>query len=733
MSTPADQISAAERLGDVTAALRLTSDCVLLLGWMSTPVAAEGRVAIEARPESDGKFRAASWPRADGGSWFIAAVRIDGGEARPGERLRLAAPKRPATIACLPGEFLDVTGFATETVVRLGAHAVQATSYLIDNFGVAARSIESVRHFLVTLLDAVTGDDGVIELAGQLGNEAVFIQGWSRDMVPGETHAIIVGGGAFELRPALLTSFARADLQAPAAGLVGTIAHGPAPEPGRRVYLRMGSDYRRLSQVPQIRFLAPSDSPAQLQAMLPALHGPASALAAIRALLRPRFSGQDTISSLPLPIRLASDVTFRVEHGGFYLTGWMLDPGNLVSAVRLRGTRGFSERIDTIWTRTERPDVTSGYNADPLFAGRIEGDRHGFAVFVAAGATPPAGEQYYIELEVGPDHAAFAPLGMADLSIPEARQRLFRSIDFHKPSSASVIERQAGRFVVAMNDLRAAGPEFDLVDAAMSDPRVAVILPIVDAQVPVGVLLSQFALSPLGEGEGLVIAVAPAVAEPVLAALRKYLTFYGLRARIAVAQRDLDICGAFEVGAAATAAETLVFLAPTVRGRQPGWIGRLAKLAAGEALTAVSPTLLYEDFSVRFAGLDAVTFEDAAPFARLHLSHAGYPTQWVRKEQSRKTLAASLDCCAISRAAFARLGGFAPGYTLPTFKAADFFLRLTALGGEVLWAPEIEAYALDDAQASDLSAQAAEAADGWGFGTAWRDRLSTSTSLDAVG
>jgi hypothetical protein len=358
MSTPADQTSAADRLGDVIAALRLTSDCLLLLGWMSTPVAPEGRASIEARPDSAGKFRAASWPRAAGGAWFIAAVRTEGGEAGPGDHVRLAAPKRAATIACLPGEFLDAAGFATETVVRLGAHAAHAVGYLVDNFGAAARTIDSVRHFLVTLLDAVTGDDGVIELAGQIGNDAAFIQGWARDLTPGETHAIIAGAGTFELYPTLVAGFARPDLQAPAAGLIGTIAHAPPLEPGRRVYLRMGPDYRRLSQVPQVRFLAPADSPAQLQAMLPALRGPKPVLAAVRALLRPRFSGDDTVSSLPLPIRLASDVTFRVDGGGFYLTGWLLDPAKLVSAVRLRGTRGFVERIDTTWTRTERPDVT---------------------------------------------------------------------------------------------------------------------------------------------------------------------------------------------------------------------------------------------------------------------------------------------------------------------------------------------------------------------------------------
>ena len=722
MSSPAEQLSTADRLGEVTAALRLTADCLLLLGWMSSPVAPEGRATVEGRPDSSGRFRAASWPRADGGAWFLVAVRTTGGEAGPGERLRLAAPKRPPTIACLPSEFLDAAGFATETVVRLGPNATQATNYLVENFGASGRTIDSVRHFLVALLDAATGDDGVIELAGQIGSEATFLQGWVRDMTPGETHAIIVGGNTFEIHPALVAGFTRPDLQAPAAGIVATISQGPAPAPGRRLYLRIGSDYRRLSQVPQVRFLAPSESPAQLQAMFPALQGPKAVLEGIRALLRPRFSGEDTVSSLPLPVRLASDVTFRIDRGGFYLTGWMLDPGHFVSAVRLRGTRGLSEQIDTIWSRTERPDVTSGFNGDPLFAGRIVGERHGFAVFVpASAATAP--ERYYLELELGADHAAFAPLEMPEVAIPEARRRILGSIDFHKPSSGTVLERQVGRFVVAMNEAGPARPEFDLVDNAAPDPRIAVVLPIVDAQVPVGVLLSQFALSPLGAEEGLVIVVAPSVAEATLAALRKYLVFYGLTARIAVARRDVDICGAFEVGAAATAAETLVFLAPTVRSRQRGWLGRLAKIAGSDALRAVSPTLLYEDFSIRFAGLDAVTFQDAAPFARLHLSHAGYPNQWVRDQRSQRTLSASLDCCAISRAAYARLEGFAAGYTLAGFKAADFFLRLAALDGEVLWAPEIEAYALDDAQPGDFSAHAVETADGWGFGAQWRERL----------
>lgn len=723
MSSTSDSISAAERLGEVVVASRLTPDCLLLLGWMSPPIAPEGRVALEARPETAGKFRAASWPRAEGGSWFVVAVRLSGGEAGPGERILIAAPKSPATIACLPAEFLDAAGFAAEMVVRFGPHAPQAAAYLVESFGAAARSIDTVRQFLATLLDAVMGDDGAIELAGQFGSDAVFVQGWTRDMMPGETHAIIATGNTFDVHPVLLAAFDRADLEAPAAGLVGAIGNLGALEHGRRVYLRVGAGYRRLVQVPQVRFLGASETPAQLRAMLPALRGPDAVLAGLRALLRPRFSGENTVSSLPVPVRLASDVSFVVDRAGFYLAGWLLDPAGLVTAVRLRGTRGFSERVDTIWTRTERPDVSSGFNADPLFAGKISGDRHGFAAFVPTRGAAVAGQRYYLELEIGPDQAAFAPLDMAEVSIPEARRRLFRSIDPFKPSSAIVVERQAGRFVAAINEMPASTPAFDLLHEGARDPRVAVVLPIVDTQVPVGVLLSQFALSPLGHDEGLVIVVGSASAEPIVAGLRKYLAFYGLDARIVVARNEVDLGAAFEVGAAATAAEILVFLAPTVRGRQPGWIGRLAKLAESGTLTAVSPTLLYEDFSVRFAGVDDITFEDAAPHARLHLSHAGYPMQWISRERTRPTLSGTLECCAIGREAFARLEGFAAGYTLPAFKAADFFLRLKALGGEVLWAPEIEAYALDDSQASDVPVHAAEAADGWGFGAAWRGRL----------
>ena len=69
---------------------------------------------------------------------------------------------------------------------------------------------------------------------------------------------------------------------------------------------------------------------------------------------------------------------------GWYITGWLLDPSKLVSAVMLHGPAGVEgKRLDSVWTRLPREDVSAGFRGNPLFEGRISDDLHGFTVFVA--------------------------------------------------------------------------------------------------------------------------------------------------------------------------------------------------------------------------------------------------------------------------------------------------------------------------------------------------------------
>ncbi len=157
-------------------------------------------------------------------------------------------------------------------------------------------------------------------------------------------------------------------------------------------------------------------------------------------------------------------------------------------------------------------------------------------------------------------------------------------------------------------------------------------------------------------------------------------------------------------------------------------VNLLAALGDGGAPSAVSPTLLYEDGSVRYAGIDAVQFADSAPYGSAVCSRAGYPRGALPPSDGR-TLACAIECCAMTRSAFEAVGGFSQGYASDSFKGIDLFLRMADAGVRMSWTAAAELYALDDLQAaSDATVQVAKLVDGWSFRAAWQDRLSTPSA-----
>src|SRR5207302_8164437 len=97
-----------------------------------------------------------------------------------------------------------------------------------------------------------------------------------------------------------------------------------------------------------------------------------------------------------------------------------------------------------------------------------------------------------------------------------------------------------------------------------------------------------------------------ALAERTAALLRE-IEFYDIDVAVLVADEPVDACEAIEIGVRATAAPMLVFLSPSSHPSCSGWATSLVA-ALGDDAAAASPTLLYEDWSVRYAGIDCMRF-----------------------------------------------------------------------------------------------------------------------------
>jgi hypothetical protein len=726
---------AQERLGEIVAAHRLAEDILVLLGWSSDEMAKEGVVALDRNRRERGRCHAVALP-ADGSGrrWFVAAIRVTGvGDAGPGEALHLQAggAKRPM-IACLPPLIVDADHFAAELAAALGHGLDAAALFLLSAFSNrASRRLHAVSALLIAVLNAAAEEDGVIEIAGAIEGEGILLQGWRRH--PGSVpHRLFFVGNTLDEVDAACAGFIRQDLEAPAAGFLALARGDGELAPPTQVFLRQDNAFRRLSVLQDGLRLAHDASANHLCDMLSTLHAAEPVLRALRMAARPRFTGTDTVSTLDRPVRMAVDLAAPVNGAGWYLTGWLLDPLGLVTAVALRDTAGAVERLDQRWTRVPREDVSAGFRDEPLFQGTIAHDLHGFTVFVPS----PGGRDAWLELTLVGDHVAFMPLAPIDADGLEGKRRLLSSFDIHKPSAEEIVERHLGPLFHAAKNAspRVVGHRVLRSGAALADGDAAdsvLVIPLTDPSCHAGIVAASLASCAPGAGVAPLFVCSPAVA-PSLEALLRALGFYGIDAAVVLADAPIDLCAAVEIAARATSAPFLVLQSPTSHATSSGWAARLVE-ALGPDAAAASPTLLYEDWSIRYAGIGGLRLSEQSPYAEPEAQRVGMPRGALMVSAVTPTRAATLECCALRRTAFESVDGFSAGYALPETNGLDFFLRLDAAGETLLWVPEIVLYALDDAAAADSYwARTGERVDGWSLRASWQEERHSAPAAALV-
>jgi hypothetical protein len=718
-----------DALGEIVAALRLTNDAVVLLGWSAEGMADEGVAALETRRGDRGRFRAATWPSRDGAGHqdFLALVEAPMlGEADEGALVRLrSSGARAPSIACLPRPSHEAHTFAREVAARLGPHAHEAAHFLIDAYVAATGQVLPSVHALVTaMIEVAAGDGGVVEIAGLADDEHLYLQGWLSDGLSGVQRVIVCLGDAIADCSAGFAAFDRADMPAPATGFVALcrmpVAGGLAP---RRIYVwRPGAGFERLSILPNVQRLRSDEVSPHLRAVLPTLRSDAQVERLLRAAARPRYTGADTVNLSDSPVRASVDLVIRIEEAGWYLTGWMLDPHKLVAAVTVRTADGFAERIDPWWVRVQRADVTAGFAEHPAFKGRVADDEHGFTVFAPDEQVRPAAPAW-LEFELADGQWAFMPLRVERSTVQAAARRVAESFDVHKPSAPAIVEHHLGPMMLRTLGRRLDAPPARILRTWEPRPLGAIVVPVVEAGLRTAVLVSHLAREPV---DAAILFVLAGPARGLASELGRQLDFYGVEAGILAVDETVDAVVALAAGAReAEGAERLLFLSPRCHPITEGWATRLfTALGDGGVPRAVSPTLLYEDWSLRFSGLDEVRFLDGPPYVDCHASRAGYPRGWASGAGRGPSLAGALECCALTASALDRAGGFSGGFVLPHLRGVDFFLRLREAGGEVEWLPDVELYALEDVAAtSDYVQRTGELIDGWSFKARWVGHL----------
>jgi O-antigen biosynthesis protein len=542
-------------------------------------------------------------------------------------------------------------------------------------------------------VDETAAPDGFVEVVGRIAGEGLLIQGWTTGAIAGATE--VVAETRVRCRhAAVLATFPRDDLKPGAGGVLAILPEADIdPAAIRRCHLKVVAAWRRLDLFGQRTLLPDGDAAGHLRHMLAKLEATDADRRTLRRLAAPRYAGHDTVSGSALPVRAAIDLAVRVPGAGVWLSGWLLDPTRRVEAATLNAGR-WSVRADGEWMRAVRRDVTEGFAQNPRFAPLLAGadDRHGFAGFVPVPDDVAADAAFHLELAVGEDAFLFLPVSPVPPN-GEFVRRILCAVDPDDPAADALIARHvvppvraAERPVPGPATVHDLGP-------ARPDPRLSVVIPVVDGREDVDLSLARLAVDPdLAQGEVLVVAGAASNAR-LPRAVRAAAGFYRLTVRLVLAPRARDAIEAIAAAVPHVRAARVLLLSTAVVPPGGGWLGDLERAAMRPGRPAMaSPTILYEDHSVRFAG---IVLDDAAlPVAQ----YAGYPADWIRDAEPRPVAGASLDCAMLPRAwleTAVRAGG--EGFVGPERKALDLSLRIAAAGGPCLWIPAVRVVAVDEA------------------------------------
>ncbi|MGO4403523.1 glycosyltransferase family 2 protein [Bosea sp. RAF48] len=677
-------------------------------------------VAVDGNPRNRAQTMVLSWRRpgaeASAATGFLClapAPSVDSSGTgalligRPGRPLRLILAPKPQPLQVFLSELADDAGQAFPSVV----------DGLLEVLLTGAPNPRRLRA-VAMLLQTVARPGGFVEVMGSLDGDGIFLQGWTSHFAAGRIKLLIAHGG---LSPANLEAgtLERDDLGEGARGFFGLLEDCQAQQPGEieRLYFRGNDGWRALEVYERYVLLEPITVPGHLRDGLQRGTAPQATADKLRRASQ-RFDGRDTVCLLEEPVRAGIDAVTIVENTGVLIIGWLFDPERRVDAVTLR-SGSQSCAVDRLWTRVQRPDVTAAFMEDPRFGPALASRRnsHGFIVF-APKLVPEPGQPLHLAFEVQGTGPAFLPLEPNRGQARRALERILGLLDPRSATANAVVERQ---IAPALQAAEIAPPRaVETLDVGAFDPeaQLGLVIGLDHRQRELSALFALMAMDPEVRPLPIVLAAPSESFDRVGAEARRLARFYGLSVRLIAVEGVEDACDALEAGVRACRFQTVALLSGAAQIRMPGWLGRLERAyrARGGQCVA-SPTLLFEDDSIRWAG---AWLEGEGASRRIANRFVGYPLEAVGNLGPMEVAAGASECCVLSRAAFVQVGGFARNYFTTAEKGLDLCLKLRMAGSPSLWVPDVEVYAVDDAEiASPHLGALAQLADRTSFDRRW--------------
>lgn len=627
---------------------------------------------------------------------FVAILSLDSVAVPRLERvsIRSKGHSHPYAIKYGPVAFDVFVGLVGDAVSQKEAGVVEA---LIDAL-IASNSEVKNQAVAAKLVMHVARRDGYVEMLGQFDEGDFYIQGWSKDPPVGRNRVFVFDGS---LRVADLSSclFERKDTGGKAPGFAGILenVNDVGASEIRSLFFRGRGGWSKVDvhergTVSQARAL-----PGHLRALLPRLNVSGGARDKLEQASR-RFDGRETVSELDVPVRIGVDFCAATHCGNIVISGWLLNPEDHAEAVHLRaGER--SSRLDKIWTTQNRPDVSETFEDLSPFVGAATGsDRHGFLAFVPELGGCSEGKPY-LEVVLRDGRSAYAPIALGRTSLRSALRRLVAGLDPTIASSTDIIERQFLPLLGAASHAEPAVEDVRDIGAIPETPPRSIVIGSDGSIDRLRTLLPVLALDPFLRGTPIVVCAAANAIDEQFQEIARLASFYDLSLRVVRANRIEDTLDAIQAGLQAAPSETVACLGSGVVPLVSGWLDTLvAEFRKQDEGCLVTPTVLYEDDTIRWAGT-WIEREDGAHAMKQH--YVGYPRRTLMGAEVTEVVAATFDCCVLPKTAFLASGGFARTYLGTDEKGLDATLKLRAAGLKSFWVPQVEMVHPENGQGSE--------------------------------
>jgi GT2 family glycosyltransferase len=402
------------------------------------------------------------------------------------------------------------------------------------------------------------------------------------------------------------------------------------------------------------------------------------------------FANLDASTTTPSDVKVAFEMIFY-DKESLFLTGWILDSGNLKSiSFESAGDKYRIESTDIL--RYTRPDVLEAFGDD---AKATKQPGFTFRMPLSAPLSARALKKCKLNVEVGDivSTVAVPVIQTLDESPLVNIQRVMNGWNIHNKKHRqlcdSIIQPVIKNIFPMDKTTRSSRVDFGLV----LSPKASVIIPLYGRYDFMRYQLSNFSrFESLKDYEVLYVVDDPKISHAVEELAKELSVVFPQPFSVITLAENMGFGGANNIGVKYATSDNLILLNSDVLPKDGTWADKMiAQIDNNDDVGVVGARLLFEDNSIQHDGMAPMVLKEYPELLLNDHPNKGWPVSLSKnpaKVADCPLLTAA--CIAISKSLFEEVGGFDPAYVLGDFEDSDLCLKVLEAGKRNVICRDIE-------------------------------------------